>query len=71
VQAPEARSQARRSSAGTVSVMVEGPPGVGTTGEHRVAKVLRARLQTDGVPSSVRSGVDARGEDRVIDTPQA
>jgi hypothetical protein len=71
VQAPEARSQARRSSAGTVSVVVEGPPGVGTAGEHRVAKVLRARLQNDGVPSSVRSGVDARGEDRLIDTPHA
>jgi hypothetical protein len=71
VQAPEARSQARRSSAETVSVVVEGPPGVGTAGEHRVAKVLRARLQNDGVPSSIRSGIDAQGEDRLIDTPQA
>jgi anti-sigma factor RsiW len=71
VQAPDARSQARRSSAWTVSVVVEGPPGVGTSGEHRVAKVLRARLQTDGVPSALRSGADARGEDRLIDTPHA
>lgn len=71
VQGPEARSVARRSSTGTVSVVVEGPPGVGTAGENRVAKVLRARLQNDDVPSSVRSGVDARGEDRLIDTPQA
>jgi len=70
VQAPDARSQARRSSSGTVSVAVEGPPGVGKPGEHRVAEVLRARLQSDGVPSSVRSGVDADGEDRLIDTPQ-
>lgn len=70
VQAPQARSQARRSSAGTVSVVVEGSPGVGTAGEHRVARVLRARLQNEGVLSSVRSGVDARGEDRLIDTPE-
>jgi len=70
VNAPQARSQARISSAGTVSIEIEGPPGLGTRGEHRVAKVIRACLQREGVTVSVRSGVDADGEDRWIDTPR-
>jgi hypothetical protein len=69
VNAPQARSQARISSAGTVSIEIAGPPGLGTRGEHRVAKVIRACLQREGVAVSVRSGVDADGVDRWIDTP--
>jgi len=69
VSAPQAHSQARISSAGTVSIEIEGPPGLGTRGEHRVAKVICARIQREGVTVSVRSGVDAEGEDRLIDTP--
>lgn len=69
VSAPEARSQARISSGGTVSLTIEGPPGLGTPGEHRVAKTIRARLQREGVTVSVRSAVDADGVDRWIDTP--
>ena len=69
VQTPDARSVARISSAGTVSIVIKGPPGLGTPGEHRVAKAIRARLQREGVTVSVRSGADADGVDRWIDTP--
>ena len=68
VQTPEARSVARISSAGTFSIEIKGPSGLGTPGEHRVAKAIRVRLQREGVTVSVRSGADADGVDRWIDT---
>lgn len=70
IHTPTARSQARISSAGTVSIVINGPPGLGTPGEHRVAKTIRACLEREGVTVSVRSGADADGVDRWIDTPR-
>ena len=68
VQTPDARSQARISSAGTVSITIEGPPGLGTSGEHRVAKVIRACLQREGVTVSVRSNVPTRRRPSCVST---
>jgi hypothetical protein len=67
VDAPGAASRTRINSKGEISVTITGVDGVGRSGESRVAKVLCARLKTDGVAAEIRGGQDHRGEDRIIE----
>ena len=71
VDAPAARSEARLSRVGTVSVVVDRTGGVGRPGEPRVVKVLRAHLKAKGVESDARPGEDSQGEDGLLNAAGA
>jgi len=60
------RSEARRTAAGTVSLVVEGAANVGRGGEARLAETLRSKLQELGLKVSITSGADHRGEDALM-----
>jgi hypothetical protein len=66
VDAPGARSEARLTLDGTVSIVVDGTGGVGEPGEPRVVKVLRTCLKDEGFESEARRGDNSRGEDALL-----
>lgn len=63
------RSEARLTTGGRITLVVTGAEGVGRSGERRAVHTLREHLQGQGrgVGVVLREGIDARGEDRILE----
>ena len=66
VAAPGATSETKLSPSGLFSISVTGAHGLGEAGEPRVKKILRQRLQMDGVDVLFEPGVNSDGEDGIL-----
>jgi hypothetical protein len=70
VAAPGARSEMRLRDDGSIGLTVEGAGGVGRSGEGRVIKTFRQKLEQEGVTVLFETGRDAYGEDAKLRVDQ-